>query len=82
MKVIFTHTNIVAKEWKGLADFYIEVFGCKPKPPERDLTSEWLDRLTAIDGAHIRGIDLIAPGSTPPVQRSRSLSIPGTETIL
>jgi catechol 2,3-dioxygenase-like lactoylglutathione lyase family enzyme len=62
MRVAFAHTNIVAAEWKRLADFYVEVFGCKPKPPERDLTGEWLDRLTAIDGVHIRGIHLSLPG--------------------
>ena len=32
----YVHTNLVAHDWKRLATFYIEVFGCKPKPPERD----------------------------------------------
>jgi predicted enzyme related to lactoylglutathione lyase len=62
MKIAFTHTNIVAKDWKGLANFYIEVFGCRPKPPERDLSGNWLDRLTGIEGVHIRGIHLTLPG--------------------
>jgi predicted enzyme related to lactoylglutathione lyase len=62
MKVAFTHTNIVAKNWKRLANFYVEVFRCRPKPPERDLSGEWLDRLTSIDDVHIRGIHLLLPG--------------------
>ena len=45
-----------------MATFYIEVFGCTPKLPERDLSGAWLERLTAIDGVHIRGIHLILPG--------------------
>lgn len=33
----FAHTNIAARDWKTLANFYIKVFECKIKPPERDL---------------------------------------------
>lgn len=62
MKIAYTHTNIVAKDWKKLARFYIEVFGCTEKPPERDLSGEWLDRLTAIDEVSIHGIHLVLPG--------------------
>ena len=29
----YIHTNIVAKDWRRLADFYIQVFGCTPVPP-------------------------------------------------
>ena len=62
MEIKYTHINIVAKDWKRLAKFYIDVFNCKPKPPERDLSGEWLDRLTGINSAHIRGIHLLLPG--------------------
>ena len=62
MEIKYTHTNLVAKDWKRLAKFYIDVFDCKPKPPERDLSGEWLERLTGIDSAHIRGIHLLLPG--------------------
>jgi catechol 2,3-dioxygenase-like lactoylglutathione lyase family enzyme len=58
----YAHTNIVAKDWRSLADFYVSVFGCTPVPPERDLTGDWLDRATGIEGAHIRGIHLRLPG--------------------
>ncbi len=62
MKVKFGHINIVAADWKKLSRFYIDVFGCKPKPPERDLQGEWLDNLTGLDSAHINGMHLLLPG--------------------
>lgn len=62
MRIAYTHTNIVAADWKRIADFYIEVFGCRPKPPERDHAGDWLDRLTAIDDVRIRGVHLLLPG--------------------
>jgi lactoylglutathione lyase len=58
----YVHTNVVARDWKRLARFYVEVFGCTPKPPERDLAGDWLDRLTSEKGARIRGIHLHLPG--------------------
>lgn len=58
----YTHTNLVARDWRRLADFYIEVFGCSPVPPERNLSGEWLDEATSLDGAHIRGVHLRLPG--------------------
>jgi lactoylglutathione lyase len=61
----YTHTNIVAKDWKRLARFYKEVFGCTPVPPERNLSGKWLDEVTGIPNAHIRGIHLLLPGYGP-----------------
>ena len=58
----FVHTNLVARDWKKLADFYIQAFGCKRKPPERNLSGEWLDKATSLKGVHIRGIHLRLPG--------------------
>jgi predicted enzyme related to lactoylglutathione lyase len=58
----YAHTNIVARDWRSLADFYVTVFGCTTVPPERDLSGDWLDRATGIRGAHIRGIHLRLPG--------------------
>jgi predicted enzyme related to lactoylglutathione lyase len=62
LTVKFVHTNIVAKEWKKLAQFYIDVFGCTPKPPERHLVGKWLDQATGLDSAELRGIHLSLPG--------------------
>jgi predicted enzyme related to lactoylglutathione lyase len=58
----YVHTNIIAEDWRRLADFYIRVFGCTPVPPERDLSGEWLERATGIEGAHIWGNHLRLPG--------------------
>jgi len=58
----FAHTNVITDDWRSLADFYINVFGCKPLYPERDLKGTWLDKATAIKDAHIRGIHLVLPG--------------------
>lgn len=62
MEVKFAHINIIAINWKKLAEFYIEVFNCKPKPPERNLFGKWLDNLTGLNSAHIKGIHLLMPG--------------------
>jgi len=58
----FTHTNLIAQDWKKLATFYEQVFGCIPMPPERDLAGQWLDDATQIPNARIRGMHLRLPG--------------------
>ena len=60
----FSHVNLIARDWRSLADFYIAVFGCIEKPPVRNLTGAWVDHLTGIPGAHIRGVHLLLPGYT------------------
>jgi lactoylglutathione lyase len=60
--VKYVHTNIVARDWKKLTKFYTKVFGCKPKPPERNLKGDWLDDLTSLKNAHVQGIHLYLPG--------------------
>ena len=62
MKTKFSHVNIISRDWKKLADFYIRVFDCKPKPPERNLSGEWVDELTDLSRARIKGIHLLLPG--------------------
>src|SRR6056297_2479679 len=63
MKTKFSHVNLVSSDWRKLADFYIKVFDCRPKLPERNLSGEWLDKLTDLQDAHIQGIHLLLPGS-------------------
>ena len=58
----FVHTNIVARDWRVLAQFYVDVFGCEILMPQRDLAGEWLDRLTGLTGIHILGAHLRLPG--------------------
>ena len=62
MKTKFSHVNIISSDWKRLADFYIRVFDCKPKPPERNLSGDWVDKLTDLSKAKIKGMHLILPG--------------------
>lgn len=61
----YTHTNLIARNWKELARFYEEVFGCLPVPPERDLGGKWLEEATGVSNAHLRGIHLRLPGHGP-----------------
>lgn len=56
------HTNLVARDWRKLARFYIETFGCTPLLPERDLEGAWLAKATGVPDARIRGIHLLLPG--------------------
>jgi predicted enzyme related to lactoylglutathione lyase len=58
----YVHTNLIARDWKKLVRFYIEVFGCAPKGPERDLSGAWLDETTSLPNAHLTGIHLRLPG--------------------
>ena len=58
----YVHTNIVAENWRKLSKFYIDVFHCRIKPPERDLSGEWLESLTSIENVKIKGVHLELPG--------------------
>jgi predicted enzyme related to lactoylglutathione lyase len=58
----YVHTNLIARDWKRLAQFYERVFGCTPVPPERELVGQWLEDGTGVPGAEIRGIHLRLPG--------------------
>ena len=58
----FIHVNIISKNWKNLAEFYIKVFDCEPVLPERDLVGDWLDQATGLKDAHISGVHLKLPG--------------------
>jgi len=62
MPIKYAHTNLVADNWKRLASFYETVFECIPIPPERDLSGDWLDKVTGIPESHVRGIHLQLPG--------------------
>jgi predicted enzyme related to lactoylglutathione lyase len=62
MNIKFVHTNILARDWEKLSQFYIHVFECQPVYPERDLAGEWIDRATDSRDVHIRGLHLRLPG--------------------
>ena len=62
MPVRYTHTNIIASDWRLLSHFYIQVFNCESIPPERHLSGEWLEKGTAVKDAQLQGIHLRLPG--------------------
>ena len=58
----YVHTNLIARDWRRLVRFYVEVFDCRPTGPERDQAGEWLLAATGVAGAHLRGQHLLLPG--------------------
>jgi predicted enzyme related to lactoylglutathione lyase len=58
----YVHTNLIARDWQGLARFYQELFGCTVVPPERDFQGPDLEAGTHLPGAHLRGVHLHLPG--------------------
>lgn len=62
MKIRYAHTNIIAKDWKKLADFYSEVFHCVPVPPQRNQSGQWLEKGTGVKNAALKGMHLRLPG--------------------
>ncbi len=60
--VRYVHTNLIARDWRALASFYREVFGCVPVPPERDYAGAALEAGTGVPGAALQGVHLRLPG--------------------
>jgi predicted enzyme related to lactoylglutathione lyase len=58
----YVHTNLIANDWKSLANFYQQVFGCTPVPPERDFQGSKIEAGTGIPGVRVRGAHLRLPG--------------------
>jgi predicted enzyme related to lactoylglutathione lyase len=61
----YVHTNLVARDWRGLAAFYQTLFGCAPVPPERDYSGPTFDAGTGVKGARLTGVHLRLPGAEP-----------------
>jgi catechol 2,3-dioxygenase-like lactoylglutathione lyase family enzyme len=61
----YVHTNLVARDWRLLERFYVEVFGCERVPPERDYSGDALEAGTGIPGAKLTGVHLRLPGHGP-----------------
>lgn len=61
-KVKYSHTNLIATDWKRIAKFYIDVFGCVPVGPIRKLSGENLKNATGVDEPEIEGVHLQLPG--------------------
>lgn len=58
----YKHTNLIAKDWRALSGFYQRALNLTAIGQRRDLSGEWVDRLTGIPGAHITGEHLKLPG--------------------
>jgi len=61
----FGHVNLIARDWRALADFYTRLFGCELVPPERDYSGDDLAAGTGVPGAALRGAHLRLPGHGP-----------------
>lgn len=61
----YSHTNLIARDWRQLAHFYQQALGCVPIPPERDLNTPWLGKATGVPSAALQGIHLRLPGHGP-----------------
>jgi hypothetical protein len=60
--VRYVHTNLIASDWRVLAGFYVEHFGCVPVPPERDYAGAELEAGTGLANAALTGVHLRMPG--------------------
>jgi catechol 2,3-dioxygenase-like lactoylglutathione lyase family enzyme len=61
----FGHVNLIARDWRALADFYTRLFGCELVPPERDYRGDDLAAGTGVAGAALQGAHLRLPGHGP-----------------
>ena len=52
----------MARDWRRLAGFYVDLFGCVPVPPERDYHGPTLEAGTGVAGSGLRGVHLRLPG--------------------
>ncbi len=62
MRARYGHTNLVARDWRRLAEFYRDLFGCVAVPPERDYRGRDLAAGTGVPGAALHGVHLRLPG--------------------
>jgi predicted enzyme related to lactoylglutathione lyase len=58
----YSHTNIVARDWRALARFYETHFGCTPVPPERNYRGAAIEAGTGVRGTTLEGVHLRLPG--------------------
>lgn len=62
MNITYRHTNLIAQDWRKLARFYQDVFGCVPVPPARKQSGAWLEQGTGVTDASLEGVHLRLPG--------------------
>lgn len=59
----YVHTNLIARDWRRVAEFYQSVFGCVLVPPERHFSGPPLDAGTGVRNSSIDGVHLRLPGN-------------------
>ena len=75
MQARYVHTNLIARDWRALAAWYVTVFGCTVVPPERDYMGPELEAGSGVAGAHLQGVHLRLPGYDDRGADSRSLQL-------
>ncbi len=58
----YAHTNLIARDWRKLSDFYQQVMCCVVCSTERDHHGPHIDALTRKPGVRVRGHHLRLPG--------------------
>ena len=58
----YVHTNLIARDWQKLSEFYRTILGCVPVLPERHYKGVDLERGTGVAGTELHGIHLRLPG--------------------
>jgi catechol 2,3-dioxygenase-like lactoylglutathione lyase family enzyme len=61
MSIRYSHTNLIARNWKTITDFYIKVFDCKPTYATH-LSGEYLEKGTGLKNINLEGTNLLLPG--------------------
>lgn len=61
----YAHTNLIARDWRALARFYVEVFGCEPVGSERHHHGPDRDALVNQPQARWTGRHFRLPGHGP-----------------
>lgn len=62
MKARYGHTNLIARDWRRLAAFYVDQFGCVPVPPERHYGGAAIEAGTGVPRSGLDGTHLRLPG--------------------
>ncbi len=63
--VKYSHINIIASNWRNLARFYTDVFGCEQVGPIRSLSGASVSGGTGVENAQLEGVHLKLPGYGP-----------------
>ena len=59
----YVHTNLIARDWQRLAEFYQSVLGCVLVPPERHFSGPDIEAGTGVRKSSVDGVHLRMPGN-------------------